>query len=147
MSFFHDSNFLAPKLSYPTIKDSSVLCLIIGGFSFRRMLDNTRLLKTKSWHRKSKLFRQQRRLWVKLSHPGCNQARCSLGTRLQWRNSSSHGLGHGYAGAGLHCKHQPAAGQSVTGNPTQLAVNFKGRNAQENHTTSLPVFCSTLIQH
>lgn len=45
---FHYSNFLAPKPSHATAKDRDVLCLMIGGFSFRLLLDNTSLLKTRA---------------------------------------------------------------------------------------------------
>lgn len=77
---FHYSSFLAPKLSHPTIKAKVYFVWLQEVFSFRRMLDNTRLLKAKSWHHQPKLFHQQRRLWVKRSCTGCV---------LQFRNSAA----------------------------------------------------------
>lgn len=127
------------KVSCPTIRDwIMVYCLIIAGFSFRNMLDSTKLLKTEvAWLTQAGC--QQGKLGVKLFHPGYHQACCRWLTLWQWRNPSWCGLGHGYAGKGLYHQHQAAA-RLYWGTEHSWSQNFKAISSQKKYHSFLIFF-------
>lgn len=106
------------------------------------MLDNTRLLKTRSWHHLPEVpFTSS--LAVKSCDPGCDQAPCSRGTHCS--GGSLLPMVWVMAVVGQVCSTGTRlAGQARTRNPLQLGVNCQRKECSRKPCHTLAGFFAIL---